>query len=506
MHRRHFQRSAGILMHITSLPGRYGIGDIGPEAYKFVRMLKHAGMHFWQILPVNPFDVSRTYSPYSPLSSLAGNTLILSPDLMVDQKLIDRSETIKRFKKPGHAHYEKAEKFKRKLIDHAYTRFKKPDHSHLHESFQEFCHREKYWLDDYVMFITLKHQSGNSEWQTWPPELRDRDPEALKKVHEQHAETIEREKFAQFLFHEQWHALKKYCSDHDIEILGDVPIYISHDSADVWAHPEYFKLTEDKSMAKVAGVPPDYFNDKGQLWNMPVYNWDLLRERGYDWWIERIRKNLELFHVVRLDHFRGFSSYWEVDGGAENAINGQWIQGPGKDIFETIKHHFPEMPFIAEDLGDVDQPVYDLRDRYHLPGMLVLQFAFGNDMPKSIFIPHHHRENAVVYTGTHDNNTVKGWYNGELGKKGRKNLQHYLTKRVTNRNCHKELVRLAFKSVARIAVIPMQDILGLGEEARMNFPSTTNGNWLWRMTRKEPGKKIIRKLKHWAEVYDRLLN
>jgi 4-alpha-glucanotransferase len=350
MHRRQFQRSAGILMHVTSLPGPYGIGDVGPEAHRFVKMMKHSGLHFWQILPVNPFDVSRTYSPYSPLSALAGNILLISPDLLLEHKLIEKSEKIKTLKKPGHVHFEKAEKLKKKLVEHAYVRFKKHPHSQLHEAFQEFCRREQYWLEDFAMFITIKHKLGNSEWYTWPQELRDRHGEALMKFHEDNEPLIECEKFGQFLFHEQWHMLKKICADHSVEILGDIPIYISHDSADVWAHPEYFKLNADKSMAKVAGVPPDYFNDKGQLWNMPVYNWDLLRDRGYDWWIERIRKNLELFHVVRLDHFRGFSSYWEVDGGAENAINGQWIPGPGKDLFETIKHHFPEMPFVAEDL------------------------------------------------------------------------------------------------------------------------------------------------------------
>jgi 4-alpha-glucanotransferase len=503
MHRRHFPRSAGILMHISSLPGRYGIGDIGPEAYKFVKMLKHAGMHFWQILPVNPFDITRTYSPYSPLSAFAGNTLLISPELLQEHKLIDRSETIKALKRPGHVHYEKADKLKKQMIGHAYTRFQKQHNDPLHDSFNAFCHQEKYWLDDYAVFMTLKHELGNSEWHTWPKELRDRESEALRNIHEQYAESIEREKFAQFLFREQWQALKNYCYDHGVEILGDIPIYISHDSADVWSHPEYFKLTETKEMAKLAGVPPDYFNDKGQLWNMPVYNWDLLRDRGFDWWIERIRKNLQLFNVVRLDHFRGFSSFWEVDGGSENAIQGQWLHGPGKELFETIKHHFPEMPFIAEDLGDIDQPVFDLRDRYHLPGMLILQFAFGKDMPKSIFIPHYHRENSVVYTGTHDNNTVKGWYKNELGRKGKKNLQHYLTKRVTAANCHKELIRLAFKSVARIAIIPMQDIMGLGGKDRMNYPSTTSGNWLWRMKKKELSKSTVKKLRHWAEVYDR---
>jgi 4-alpha-glucanotransferase len=228
-----------------------------------------------------------------------------------------------------------------------------------------------------------------------------------------------------------------------------------------------------------------------------------LRNRGFDWWVERVRKNLQLFSVVRLDHFRGFSSYWEVDGGSENAIHGQWMQGPGRDLFETFKYHFPEMPFIAEDLGDIDQPVFDLRDKYHLPGMIILQFAFGEDMSKSIFIPHNHRENSVVYTGTHDNNTVKGWYLNEAGKKGRKNLQSYVSGNINSLNCHKEMIRLAFQSVAKIAILPMQDILGLGEKDRMNYPSTTSGNWLWRMKKKELSKRTIQKFKHWTNIYDR---
>jgi 4-alpha-glucanotransferase len=272
-------------MHITSLPGNYGIGDIGPEAYKFVKMMKNAGLHFWQILPVNPFDVSRTYSPYSPLSAFAGNTLLISPELLKEQKLIDKAEEIKTFKKPGHAHFEKAEKLKKKLIEHAYVRFKKNQDQQLIDSFHSFCNQEKYWLDDYALFVTIKQQLGNSEWHNWPQELRDREHGALVSFHEKNAESVEREKFAQFIFREQWSALRSYCHDHGVEIFGDIPIYISHDSADVWSHPEYFKLTGNKEMAKVAGVPPDYFNDKGQLWNMPVYNWDLLRDRGFDWWI-----------------------------------------------------------------------------------------------------------------------------------------------------------------------------------------------------------------------------
>ena len=312
-----------------------------------------------------------------------------------------------------------------------------------------------------------------------------------------------REKYAQYLFYDQWFVLKEYCHKQQVQVVGDIPIYISHDSADVWSNPGFFRLTPGKAIAGVAGVPPDYFNDKGQLWNMPVYNWKNLEKDNFSWWIRRLEKNLELFDIVRLDHFRGFSSYWEVKGGSEDAVSGKWKKGPGEKIFDIILKKFPSLPFIAEDLGDVDQPVYDLRDRYNLPGMRILQFAFDEDMPKSIFIPHNYTINSVVYTGTHDNNTVRGWFSGEVSKKGKKNLYTYLGKRISKKNVHRELIRETYKSVAKMAIVPMQDVLGLGKKDRMNYPSTESGNWLWRMKNKEFGKKEVKWLRQLVRLYNR---
>jgi len=496
------QRSAGVLMHISSLPGYYGIGDFGPEAFQFVKQLKQAGQQYWQLLPLNPIEAIRGFSPYSPLSAFAGNTLFINPEQLISQRYLTKMPEMACAKSSSRANYRHAVEVKGALIEEAFTYFQDHNNRRIKKAFQRFCDEESFWLNDYTLFLALK-QKLQKPWFEWPVELRDRDPEALLKATEEAEHEIAREKYAQFLFTRQWRALKSYCNENGIRIIGDIPIYTSHDSADVWSHPEYWKLDRKKQIARVAGVPPDYFNDKGQLWNMPVYNWNVLKKERYLWWMQRLRKNLELFDIVRLDHFRGFSTYWEVRGGARNAIRGRWLKGPAKDFFDTVKAEFPSMPFIAEDLGDVDQAVYDLRDHYQLPGMRILQFAFGSDMSESIFIPHNHTKNSVVYTGTHDNNTVKGWYKRETGKKGKKNLDSYLGQKITAKNCHSVLMREAYRSVARMAIIPMQDILGLGEKDRMNFPSTEEGNWLWRLKKKQFKKSLVKQLHSWAKLYGR---
>lgn len=497
------QRSAGILMHISSLPGEYGAGDFGAEAYHFIDLLKKAGQQYWQLLPLNPIEAIRGFSPYSPLSAFAGNTLFINPEQLVTQKFLYKLPDLVHANSTNRANYRHAMEMKSVLIDDAFRYFQEHNNRWIKKAFQRFCDEESFWLEDYTLFLALK-QKFLRPWFDWPLELRDRDPEALQEAKKEAEYEIAREKYAQFLFSRQWKALKSYCNQSGIQIIGDIPIYTSHDSADVWAHPEYWKLDRRKMIARVAGVPPDYFNDKGQLWNMPVYNWDILKKEDYRWWLQRLRKNLELFDLVRLDHFRGFSTYWEVRGGARDAIRGRWLKGPAYDFFDTVKKEFPTLPFIAEDLGDVDQPVYDLRDHYQLPGMRILQFAFGSDMSESIFIPHNYTENSVVYTGTHDNNTVKGWYKKETGKKGKKNLDNYLDRKVTANNCHSILIREAYRSVARMAIIPMQDILGLGGKDRMNFPSTETGNWIWRLKRKQFGKTQVKQLYSWAKLYGRL--
>jgi 4-alpha-glucanotransferase len=495
-------RKAGILLHITSLPGKFLIGDFGPEAYHFVNFLERSGQTYWQILPLNPIDKNWAYSPYSPLSAFAGNTLLISPELLADKGLISKPLSSAYSKNSNRVNYIKAELFKQKIIDEAYARFCEFKSSSLQKEFEEFCDMEKYWLDDYALFITIRKQNNNSSWDKWPTELKERFEEALTRFQIQHAVHIEHEKFAQFLFMQQWKALRKFSNDKGIKIFGDLPIYVSHDSADVWIHPYYFKLKENKEIDVMAGVPPDYFNKNGQLWRMPIYNWDNLKKDGYDWWVKRMKKNLQLIDLMRIDHFRGFSSYWEVPANMETAKEGKWIKGPGKDLFDVLKKKLPEMPFVAEDLGEVDQSVYKLRDKYNLPGIRILQFSFEKDMPYSIHTPHNYNQNSVVYTGTHDNNTVKGWYKNELGKKGRKNLQYYLGKKVNSRTCPKELIRFAYKSISCLAIIPMQDILGLGKAARMNIPSVEKGNWRWRL-RKRKRTRTEKELKKLVESFGR---
>lgn len=488
-------RKTGILLHITSLPGKYEAGDFGPEAYKFVDFLKKAGQTYWQILPLNQTDSETSWSPYSPLSAFAGNTMFINPDILVQQKLLKKNEFQASASTTDRVKYACAQQIKEQIIESAYNEFIATANNDLKEEFENFCSNEEYWLHDYVLFIALRKKYDNKHWNTWHFKYRQRDKDALNEISIKYSALIEAEKFAQFLFIKQWKDLKNYCITKGVKIIGDVPIYISYNSADVWSHPEYFRLKKNKEMLKVAGVPPDYFNENGQLWNMPTYNWKILKANKYEWWIQRIKKNTELFDLVRIDHFRALSSYWEVSALEDTAINGTWQKGPGSDFLNALQKKFPTMPFIAEDLGDIDQAVYDLRDKYDLPGMHVVQFGFGKDMAKSVHTPHNYICNAVVYTGTHDNNTSKGWFKHEAGKKGRKNIKKYTSKKVTANNCHKVLLRIAYRSATKTAIIPMQDVLGLGAKARMNFPATEKGNWLWRLRKNQLSNTVAKFLK-----------
>jgi 4-alpha-glucanotransferase len=496
-------RKAGILLHITSLPGSSPVGDFGPEAYRFVDFLKEAGQSYWQILPLNQANGGAGHSPYTPLSAFAGNSLFISAEGLQEEQLLSKHFRIKKHLNNGQVDYAMAERYKHSLIEGAFREFKQNPHKKLSEKYSKFYEREQYWLEDYALFMTLKKQHNNQSWNTWPEALRDRNEEALQTARIRFAEQIEYEKFTQFLFCIQWNKLKKYAHHQGIKIFGDVPIYIGYDSADVWSHPWIFRLKENKEMETVAGVPPDYFNEDGQLWNMPIYNWEALQNSGYRWWIDRLKRNLELYDLVRLDHFRGFSAYWEVNASEKTAKIGKWVQGPGKLLFDTLKREFHGMPFAAEDLGDIDQPVYDLRDHYHLPGMRVLQFGFGDDWPHSIHLPHSYIKNCIVYTGTHDNNTVKGWYLHDLGWKEKRHLKSYIVHRLNRWNVHLEIIRLAYNSVARTAIVPIQDILGLGRKARMNFPSTTSGNWLWRIKKRQLKKMRAKKLLQLVTAFGR---
>jgi len=497
-------RKAGILLHITSLPGKYEVGDFGPEAYKFADFLKKAGQTYWQILPLNQLDSNMSYSPYSPLSAFAGNTMFINPEILIQQKFLKQNLFEGSSVNSSSVKYSFAQQIKDQILEFSYDEYVKTATDELKEEFKNFCTEEKYWLHDYALFIALRKKYGNESWNTWHFKYRQRDEDALEEISSKYGDLIEAEKYFQFLFLEQWKALKGYCNKKGVKLIGDIPIYNSYDSADVWAHPEYFKLKKNLETLKVAGVPPDYFNKNGQLWNMPTYDWKKLKENKYDWWIQRIKKNIELFDLVRIDHFRGLSSYWEVSALEKTAVNGQWLKGPGTDFLNAIHKEFPEMPFIAEDLGDVDQAVYDLRDKYNLPGMHIVQFGFGKDMAKSVHAPHNYTTNSVVYTGTHDNNTVKGWWKLEAGKKEKKNLKKYALGKIKATSSSKTLMRIAYRSVSKIAIIPLQDVLGLGEKARMNFPATEKGNWLWRAKKKQVSNSVAKYLKKETKKYNRL--
>jgi 4-alpha-glucanotransferase len=493
------ERSAGVLLHITSLPGPYGIGDLGPEAYKFADQLSGSGQRYWQLLPVNPVHEG-DFSPYSAIASMAGNTLFISPDQLVADGLLTVEEVNAYKLSPEESvDYESAVRIKAALLERAYQAFRKqPDHP-FHDAFATYCTHAADWLDDYATYRALCAHYGNKPWQEWSKAHRRRD---CVLTSEQRS-MLEREKWWQFLFATQWKALKDYCNGLGILLFGDLPIYVHPSAADVWAHPEIFEVDDKGHMTGIAGVPPDYFNDKGQLWQMPVYNWQQLKASNYAWWIKRMKRNLEWFDVIRLDHFRAFSAYWRVEPGSDTAIEGEWIAGPGNDFFDTLGEALEGLPFVAEDLGMIDDAVRKLRSDYGIPGMRVLQFAFGDDMATSEHIPHQLERNIVLLTGTHDNNTTKGWYKEEADKSVRRNLKKYTGQKVNPDKAHLVLSRMAYASVANTVILPMQDVLGMPGSARMNVPSSVGGNWRWRMQEGAFSKKLMKRLKKWVARYGR---
>jgi malto-oligosyltrehalose synthase/4-alpha-glucanotransferase len=478
------KRSAGILMPVFSLPSAYGIGDIGPEARSFIDFLHAAGQKFWQLLPLNPVNSSQSYSPYSATSVMAGNTSLISPDGLVARGLLQQSD-LQKHKLPVKKiiKYKKAEKNKAAIIRQAYQNFiDKGENGPSYIAFQEFCGNEKYWLDDFALYTAIKELQSDKPWFEWPTALRDRNDEALAEMLQKQAALLQEIKWQQFIFQQQWEELRRYALTCNIKFIGDLPFYPAWDSADVWAHRGLFSLDAEGKCTGIAGVPPDYFNEEGQLWGMPVYNWDAMKDDQYDWWMLRLQKNMQWYDLLRLDHFRAFAAYWEVPATNTTAKNGEWKTGPGGSFFEVLQGKFRQMPFIAEDLGEIDAPVYQLRDQFKLPGMKVLQFAFGDDCAKSVHVPHQFtNQHAVVYTGTHDNDTSKGWFQKELTKTDRKRLQEYLGYKVNEDNIHLALIRLAYSSIAGLAIIPMQDVLGKGSSARMNTPAVTQNNWKWRL-------------------------
>ena len=372
-----------------------------------------------------------------------------------------------------------------------------------HHRFNRFCNENSHWLDDYCLFASIKRHFKKVDWSKWPEALRDRREGAIKEWKERLRKTILMEKFLQFIFFQQWHSLKTYCESRKVSIIGDLPIYVNYDSSDVWASPEIFKLNKGKKPVFVAGVPPDYFSSTGQLWGHPVYDWDVLKETGYSWWIKRIEHNLKFFHMFRLDHFRGFVGYWEIHAGEKFATNGQWKKAPAKDFFNTLLNYFNNLPIIAEDLGVITPEVRDVMNQFGFPGMRVLLFAFGEDLPSHPYAPHNYIRNCVAYTGTHDNNTVKGWFINETSAEDRKRIFDYIGHEVSEDQIHWELIKLVMSSVADMVIIPMQDVLGLGENSRTNLPASSEGNWRWRLIPEKLSSVITKKLSEMTIIYGR---
>jgi 4-alpha-glucanotransferase len=476
-------RASGILLHPTSLPGQFGIGDLGLQAYRFIDFLAESEQQYWQVLPLGPTGFGN--SPYMCYSAMAGNPLLISLELLRDEGFLAESDL---WQVPGfpsdRVDYEAVIPYKMPLLHKACETFKTNASEIQKTKFAGFCDSKAYWLDDYAMFMALKSDNGGKGWYEWEPALVKRSPTALEQVAERLSTEIVFHKFLQFAFFSQWSQLKQYANDRGIEIIGDIPIYVAHDSADVWANPENFCLDEETYQpALMAGVPPDYFSATGQLWGNPVYHWKHLQETGFKWWIQRFEAMLDYVDVIRIDHFRGFESFWaveldpEIEPEQRTAIKGEWIEAPGTEFFETLRDKLGKLPILAEDLGNITPAVEVLRDRFEFPGMKILHFAFGSD-PGNTFLPFNYVRNCVVYTGTHDNDTTVGWYDSREDWE-RQAIVRFLG-HVSSDGIHWDLIRLAFSSVANLAILPTQDLLGLGTQARMNFPGKAEGNWGWR--------------------------
>jgi 4-alpha-glucanotransferase len=472
-------RASGILLHVTSLPSRYGVGDFGPSALGWIDRLEQASQSWWQVLPLNPAGDGN--SPYSAPSAFAANGLLISPDWLVEDDLLKTNERTSPSFPSTAVDYEAVVPFKSRLIETAWTNFKAGARPDLRSSFERFRDSQSHWLEDYALFLALKDKFNGAHYLEWPVELATREPASLDRVRRELADQIGLLCFRQFLAFGHTDRLKAYARSKGVRLIGDLPFYVAPDSSDVWAHPELFLLDEQHRPRAVSGVPPDYFSASGQLWGNPVYDWDALRQTGYRWWINRLRSLLAHVDVIRLDHFRAFAQAWHVPAGAADAKVGRWVEGPGADFFREAQKELGALPFIAEDLGQITPDVYRLRDQFHFPGMRVLQFAFDghSDNPH---LPENFVTNAVTYTGTHDNPTTRGWIE-DLPDDQRKGVLSYMKQRGAKSNePARELMELAWSSVAALSIAPLQDLLNLGAEARMNVPGRPDGNWRWRCT------------------------
>ena len=505
-------RTSGILLHPTSLPGRFGIGDLGREAYRFADFLADTKQRLWQMLPLGPTGYSS--SPYQCISVFAGNLLLLSLEMLVEESLLEAGDLKDAPLFPEHSvDFDAVIAFKTPLLQKSFEVFESKADSARHSEFESFCKEKSSWLDDYALYMALREAHGFVGWNEWEKDIRMRHPEAVKRWGRKLAREIRCHKYQQYQFFRQWSKLKKYCHDRGIRLFGDMPIYVSLDSDTVWLHPELFYLDAEGKPPVVAGVPPDYFSATGQLWGNPLYRWDVMAGDGYAWWIERFKATCSLVDIVRLDHFRGFEKYWEVPGGDTTARNGRWVPGPGAALFEAVKNALGTLPVIAEDLGVITPEVDALRERLGFPGMRVLQFAFGTDPKADDYRPHNYPRHCVVYTGTHDNNTTIGWFREDVvGDTTRSREVREAEKRLAlkytgsdGKESNWDFIRLALMSVADTAIIPLQDILGLGSEARMNRPATTEGNWVWRFSSDMLTDEIKYRLRELTTLYGRAI-
>lgn len=495
------RRSSGILFHPTSLPSRFGVGDLGPKSYWFADFLERAGQSYWQMLPLSPTEPGRGNSPYNSASAFAGNPLLISPDWLVRQGHLYEDDLAAAPEFPhDRVDYPAAQQFKKGLLRRAYQNWRgrgsDPD-------FKRFQHEQAYWLPDFCLFEALAERY-RQPWNQWPVELRDRYPAALEQAGAELSEQVEEQAYLQYVFQRQIAELRIYCNERGISLFGDLPIYVDYHSADVWAHQNLFKLNDNKRPSVVSGVPPDYFSATGQLWGNPVFNWEAMRGDGYGWWLKRLARNFGLYDLVRIDHFRGLVAYWEIPAHEDTAINGRWQEAPVMDFFRALQRRFQSMPIVAEDLGYITPDVRETLALLGLPGMKLFIFAFGEDSAENPYQPHNYPRNCVAYTGTHDNNTMRGWFQIEADERTRVRLSRYLGRDLTAENVAWESLRAVTASVADTTIAPMQDVLGLGGEARMNKPSQAEGNWGWRLQADLLTDELAARLKKLARIYGRV--
>jgi 4-alpha-glucanotransferase len=493
-------RTSGVLAHLTSLPGGSGVGDLGAGARRFVDLLAAAGQRYWQLLPTTHTTAAGGHSPYNAVSAFAGDPLLVSLEELREEGLLEeRDLEPPEDADPGRVDYRSVAAYKRQALDYAFARSR----SRTLPGIEDFREGNAAWLDDTALFLALRNALELRSWSSWPSELQRREPAALADARRRLAERIEREVFVQYCFHRQWKSLRRYARHRGVQLIGDMPYYVSYESADVWARPELFLLDETGRPTHVSGVPPDYFSATGQLWGNPIYRWGAHREEGFGWWLARLEHALGLVDLLRIDHFRAFSAFWQVSAGEETALNGSWQEAPGRELFSALLRRRSSLPLIAEDLGTIDAEVRELMSRFDLPGMRVLLFAWGTDFSHHPYVPHCYPRRCVAYTGTHDNNTARGWWESEATPEERDRLRRYLGREVEAHSVHREMIRLLASSVADLVVFPLQDVLGLGADARLNFPGTTEGNWRWRVRPEQLTEEAFAHLAEVTRVYGR---